>query len=362
MKKLDKKVLISTGGTGGHVFPAYSLAQYFLKQKLQVEIITDRRGMKFLNNSGINLKVINTGTIFQKNIIKAIYSFFQIIFAFFFSIFLICKSKPKVVFGMGGYSSFPVCLAAKFLNVPYIIYENNLLIGKANKFLLPFAEKLFVSYSKLEGVDKKYKYKTIETGNLIREEILNFENEIQIPEKNKLNILILGGSQAAKSFGEKIPNVIKKCSKEKIKIKIYQQCLSNQNKIIEELYKSLDIEFELFNFSKNIINYFSDVDLAITRAGSSMLSELLNCRIPLISIPFPYAAENHQLKNAKYFEKQGYGFLVEESEIDFKLFPLIKSIHKDKNILSMMKKKQSNHTDKMVFQKINYEIKKIING
>ncbi len=361
MKKLSKKILISTGGTGGHVFPAYSLAQYFLKQNIQIEIITDKRGLKYLKDSGIDLKVVNTGTIFQKNLIKIILSFFQIIFAFFSSIFIILKAKPRIVFGMGGYSSFPVCIAAKFLKIPYIIYENNLLIGKANKFLLPFAEKFFVAYSKLEGVNKKHKYKTVEIGNLIREEILNFENPMTTSEKNTLSILILGGSQAARSFGEKIPNIIKKCSNEKIRLKIFQQCLENQNKIVEEIYKQLNIEYELFNFSKNLPSYFSKIDLAITRAGSSMLAELLNCRVPMISIPFPYAAENHQLKNAKYFEKEGFSFLVEESEIDYKLFPLIKRIHKDKNILSIMKKKQSYHSDKMVFQKINYEIKKIIN-
>ena len=88
-----------------------------------------------------------------------------------------------------------------------------------------------------------------------------------------------------------------------------------------------------------------------------MLAELLNCCIPFISIPFKFSADNHQLKNAKFYEKKKYGFLVKENEISEKLFPLIKSIHRDRNLLSLIKKKQSNYTDKFVFKKIDNEIK-----
>ena len=130
---------------------------------------------------------------------------------------------------------------------------------------------------------------------------------------------------------------------------------------LEKFYKSQNIEFELFNFSENILDYFSKVDVAITRAGSSMIAELINCNIPFISIPFPYSAEEHQLKNAEYFEKKGYGFLVEEQDIELKLFTLIKMIHKDKNLLTQIKEKQKNHSDKSVFKKVDKYIKEIIN-
>ena len=92
-----------------------------------------------------------------------------------------------------------------------------------------------------------------------------------------------------------------------------------------------------------------------------MLAELLNCEIPFISIPFPYAADNHQLKNAQYFEKKGYGFLIEENQIKTKLFQLIKSIHEDKDLLSKMRKTQKNYSDKLVFENINNQIKLLIN-
>ena len=362
MKESKRKVLIATGGTGGHVFPAYSLAKHLIKNQSSVDIVTDKRGFKFLKNyQDIKLKVISSATIFTKNPITMIVSLIKIKLAFISSLIFLFKSKPNIVFGMGGYSSFPVCIAAKILNIPFIIYENNLIIGKANKFLLPFAHKIFVSSLDLEGIKRKHEDKKIEIGNIVREEIVNFNASSSYSKKDVVSILIMGGSQAAKSFAEILPHVFQRCVKEGIKLKIYQQCLLSQKDELDTKYRLLNIEFELFNFNYNLLNYFSKIDLAITRSGSSMLAEFLNCKVPFISVPFPHAADNHQLKNAKYFEKKGYGFLIKENEIETKLFPLIKSIYADKDLLIQMKKKQNTHSDKLVFEKIDNQVKKLLN-
>ena len=360
MQNINNKILIATGGTGGHVFPAYSLAQHLIDNKFSVEIVTDKRGFEYLKNyKNLKLKIVNSATIFKRNPITIFISFIKIIFAIISSLSILIKSKPKIVFGMGGYSSFPVCVAAKITGIPFIIYENNLIIGKANKFLLPYANKLFVSYSEVEGIKKKYYNKIFETGNILRREIINFKKDSS-SYNSVLNILVLGGSQAAKSFGEILPKIFEVCVKNNIDLKIYQQCLLSQKDKLEKTYKSFNINFELFTFSYNLLSYFSKIDIAITRAGSSMLAELLNCKIPIISIPFPYAAEDHQLKNAKYFEQKGYGFLVEEKEINTKLFSLIKTIHADKSLLNQIIKKQNLYSDRLVFEKINKQIKKFI--
>ena len=362
MKAINKnKIIIATGGTGGHIFPAYSLANFFTKNNYSVEIITDKRGLKYLaRHKDIKLILNNSATIFKKNVLSILFSVFAIFFSYIKSLKILYKTKPMVVFGMGGYASFPVCMAAKTLNIPFIIYENNIQIGKSNKYLLPFAFKIFVSYQSLIGIKKKYSHKVIHTGNIIREEILNFKKKNQfIPEV--LSVLILGGSQAAKSFGELLPKVFEQCIKEKIKLNIFQQCIKSQNDKLNEVYKNLKINYELFNFSKNILNYFSKVELAITRSGSSITAELINCKIPFISIPYSYSADAHQDKNATYFKKKGYGFLIKESEVNEKLFPLIKSIYRDKEILNRVIQKQKNHSDSDVFIKINKEVKNLIN-
>tara|TARA_B110001452_G_scaffold266291_1_gene272786 strand:- start:401 stop:1498 length:1098 start_codon:yes stop_codon:yes gene_type:complete len=364
MRYKNKKILITTGGTGGHIFPAYSLAKHLMKKESLVEIMTDKRGFKYLKKfKELNIILNNFSSIYKGNKLNKVLSVFIIIFSFLKSLLILFKKRPFLVFGMGGYSSFPVCIAAKVLKIPFIIYENNLLIGKSNKYLLPFAYKLFVAYPELEGVNDKYKKKLIRIGNIIREEILN-QNTLKKKEsfgKKSFTILILGGSQAAKSFGEKLPLIFEKCILDNLNIKLYQQCVPSQNEKLTKLYKSLNIEFELFNFTDNILNYISKADLAITRSGSSMIAELLNCKIPFVAIPYPYAADNHQEKNAIYFKNRGYGFLINEKEISSELFPLIKEIYRDKKILKQISDKQSTHSDKKVFEKIDNEILNLFN-
>jgi len=362
MIKEKIKIIIATGGTGGHVFPAFSLAKYFTEKNILTEIVIDKRGFKYIEKYSFpNVNIINSSTIFKKNPILLIWSLIKIILAFIKSFLFLIKSKPQVVFGMGGYSSFPICIASKILNIPFVIYESNLYLVKTNKFLLLYAHKLLVLYADLTGVPKKNEEKKVEVGNIVRNEILNFNIKKKNIFKNKINILILGGSQAAKSFAEKLPPIFKKCKDEKIKLELYQQCLKNQSETLNNFYEKAGINFELFNFSHNIIEYFNKVDFVITRSGASISAELLNCNIPFVSIPFPYAADNHQLKNAKYFEKKGYSFLIEEKEIDYKLFSLIKSIYKDNEFLGKIKAKQKLHSDKLVYKKIENEIKKFIN-
>jgi len=362
MKITNKnKIIIATGGTGGHIFPAFSLAKNFIRNNYRVEIITDKRGLKYLDNhNDIKLILNNSATIFKKNIINSFFSVFTIFFSYVKSLVILYKTKPMVVFGMGGHASFPICMAARTLNIPFIIYESNIQIGKSNKYLLPFAFKIFISYQELVGIKKKYNHKVIVTGNIIREEILNFK-KINHFIPDMLNILILGGSQAAESFGELLPKIFEQCKKENIKIKLFQQCVESQTVKLNRLYKNLNLDYELFNFTNNISEYFSKAELVITRSGSSVTAELINCNIPFISIPYPYAADSHQYKNATYFEKKGYSFLVKEAEVNERLFPLIKAFYKDKKLLDLIIEKQKKHSDKEVFLKINKVIKNLKN-
>tara|TARA_B100000787_G_C16164967_1_gene283398 strand:+ start:322 stop:1404 length:1083 start_codon:yes stop_codon:yes gene_type:complete len=354
-----KKIIIATGGTGGHIFPAYSLARNFIKKDYSVEIITDKRGLKYLDrNKDIKIILNNSATIYKKNIINLFFSIFIIFFSYVKSLVILYKTKPAIIFGMGGHASFPVCIAAKTLNIPFIIYENNIQIGKSNKYLLPFASKIFVSYKDIIGIKHKYNHKVVVTGNIIREEILNFKKNNQFTPET-LNILVLGGSQAAKSFGDFLPKVFEQCKQKNIKIKIFQQCIESQTEKLNNIYKNLNFDFELFNFTNNILEYFAKTELTITRSGSSVTAELINCNIPFITIPYPHAADSHQDKNATYFEKKGYSFLVRETEVNEKLFILIESFYKDRKLLDKMTEKQKNYSDKDVYKRINRVIENL---
>ncbi len=357
------KTLIVAGGTGGHVFPGCNLAKDLIDNNYDVEIVTDKRAFKFLNKfKNLNISILPSTPIFEGNIFYKFYSLILIFYSIVRSIFHLIIRRPSIIFGMGGYASFPICIAASILGIKFIIYENNLIIGKANKFLLPFAKKVFVSYKELEGIPQKYSGKVIEIGNIINKEIFQFSNKKnEIANISKIKILVLGGSQAAKKFAEILPNIFNDCINKGISLKIYQQCLPDQIEKLKVFYERSKIEFETFNFSDNLVDYFSKVNLAITRSGSSMLSELTNANIPFISVPLPSSAENHQLKNAIYYKKKNFSFLIEEKDLQIKLFKLIKDIHENNSILFKIVQNQRHYSDKNVYNNINQALKKIIN-
>ncbi len=363
MKNKFLKIVISTGGTGGHVIPAYSLAKHFLDKKKDVKIISDYRGLRYLNKfeSIKIIKIIST-SIFKKNPIRIIFSMIMIFISIIQSFLILILNRPNLVFGMGGYASFPICIASIVLRIPIIIYENNLIIGRTNKYLLPFAKRIFVSNKTINGIHLKYQSKICYIGNIIRKEILNFERPTKKLDKNeKLRILVLGGSQAAKVFADKLPVVIKRCVENKILLSVYQQCLPNQSEYLSNFYKNLKIDFEIFNYSDDLLSYFSKSNISITRAGSSMLAELINIKMPFIAIPLPTSSDNHQLKNAIYYEKNRFGYLVEEKDFCEKVFDLIKKINVDKSLLNSIIKNQGQFSDKSVYDNIEEEINKLEN-
>ncbi len=354
-----KKILIATGGTGGHVIPAYSLANYLLKKDFTVKLTTDYRGLKFLKNyTNLDLNKIRSSPLIKKNILKFLISVITIILSIIYSLIFLLFNRPSIVFGMGGYSSFPICIAAYILRIKFIVYENNLVIGKANKYLLPFTKKIFVSYKELEGIPKKYKSKVVEIGNILREEIINLDLSEQKNRFDGIKILVLGGSQAAKIFADELPDIFKKIKDSEMSVKVYQQCQKNQNDQLSKFYKNANMDYEIFNYTDKITDYYAKANLVITRSGASVLGELVNLNIPFISIPLPTSADNHQYKNAEFYSKKGYGYLLEEKDIKIKLYDLIYSIFLDKSLLKKILSNQRQYSDKNIFKNLNNQLEK----
>ena len=360
---IKKKIIIASGGTGGHIFPAYSLANYLIKSNYNVILTLDNRGFKYLEDyKNLKLVKIPSSPLRKKNIFNFLFSIIKITFSIFKSLAFLILNRPRVIFGMGGYSSFPICIAAKILKIDFIIYENNMMIGKANKYLLPFAKKIFVSYKELEGIPSKYSDKVHQIGNIVREEMINKKlDNFEKKDINKIHILVLGGSQGAKVFGEKLPQIFEKLKKSKIPIKIFQQCPIDQNDYLTKFYKDVKIDCEIFNFSSQIIDYYHKANLVITRAGASVLGELININKLFISIPLPSSADNHQLKNAEYYASKGFGFLIEEKDVNYKLFDLIKSIYVDNSLIKKILASQRQYSDKNTFKNIESHLERIVN-
>jgi len=354
------KALIAVGGTGGHVFPGCNLAEHLISKDYLVEIVSDKRGLNYLDQyKYLKIYTLPSSPFIKKNILEKILSLIIIFYSVLRAIFFLIFNKPSIVFGMGGYASFPVCIAAKILRIKFIIYENNLIIGKANKYLLPYADKIFISYKEIEGIPEKFLKKVSVIGNIINKKIINFSKKnLENNNLQSIKILVLGGSQAAKSFAEKLPNIFLDCLKKGIKLKIYQHCLENQNFSLKSFYEDAEINFEIFNFSNNLLEYFSKVDLAITRSGSSILAELTNTNVPFISVPLPSSADNHQFINATFYKEKNFSFMIEEKDLKNKLFYLIEEIYNKKSILSKISQNQSQYSDKNVYKNIDGVLEK----
>ena len=186
MNNNKNKIIIATGGTGGHIFPAVSLRNYLSEAGFNLILTTDKRGLNFIDSIDVkNIKIINSSKLNKKNIIVSI---IRVFFSIFSSLIFLLKNRPKFIFGMGGYASFPVCFAAILLKIPFIIYESNLLMGKTNRYLTPFAKKIFVSYKEVEGIKTKYNHKIIVVGNILREKILNYSKTNETDTETKLNL------------------------------------------------------------------------------------------------------------------------------------------------------------------------------
>ena len=176
-----------------------------------------------------------------------------------------------------------------------------------------------------------------------------------------MKILVLGGSQGAKVFANELPQIFEKLKIEGTLIEIYQQCQKNQNDQLSLFYKTNNIDFKLFNFTDRIIDYYSKANLIITRSGASVLGELINIKIPFISIPLPSSADNHQYKNAEFYVKKGYGYLLEQKYIKNNLYDLINSIFYDKSSIEKILLNQEKYSDKYIFKNLNLQIEKILN-
>ena len=189
-----------------------------------------------------------------------------------------------------------------------------------------------IFYKELTGISNKYDNKVFEIGNIVREEIINANfSSRKVNMINGIKILVLGGSQAAKIFAEKLPKIFVKFKNSNIPIKVFQQCQKNQNEQLSQFYQKAKIDHKIFNFTEKIVDYYSKVNLVITRSGASVLGELVNVNVPFISIPLPTSADNHQYKNAEFYQKKG-GYLLKK-KINCKLYDLVDNIFKDQSLM-----------------------------
>jgi len=359
---MNKKIIFSGGGTGGHIFPAINLMKHFLDKEYKVLLVTDNRGKNFIKNcSEFKSYILNSATPTNKNLFRKFFSYFLIFYSIIRSILILKKENPDLVFGFGGYVSFPISFASRFFNLPLIIYENNMILGRTNKNLSSFSKKILLAKKITKNFPEKYKDKTYEVGPILNKNIINSSPFKKAIDKGKFSILVLGGSQGAEIFGTIIPKVVKMIKDEGYEIEINQQCIMNQKNSIVDFYKKNNIKNYVFEFDKNILKLVLSSSLAITRCGASTTAELVHTLTPFIAVPLPHSIDNHQYLNAKYYENKGCCLLLEQDNFDTEnLFNLIMETIKNKNKLENIRNNMKNNYNKNVYSNIENEIKEFI--
>ena len=359
---MAKKIIFSTGGTGGHIFPAIHLMNHFSEKGYEVLLVTDYRGKKFINNiSKFKSYEIRANTPTNKKFFNKILSFFSIFLSIFKSIRIIKKEKPDLIFGVGGYVSFPISLTSRFFGLPLAIYESNIVLGRANKFLLSFSKKIFLAKEILINFPEKYKNKTHIVGAVLDKKIINYKPKKQINEKQDFSILILGGSQGAEIFGKVIPIVINMLKIKNFKIDVIQQCAKSQKDEIKKFYEKNNIKNYVFEFDKDILNLMASSNLAITRCGATTTAELVQTQTPFIGVPLPNSIDNHQYFNAKYYELRSCCWILQQKSFNEEnLYNLIVETIKNKNKLEIIRENMKKNSNTNVFSKIEDKIKEFI--
>ena len=358
---MTKKIIFSAGGTGGHIFPAINLMKHFFDKRYKVLLVTDIRGNNFIKNySEFKSYVLRAGTPTNKNFIKKLLSFLVIFYSIIRSVIILKKEKPNLVFGFGGYVSFPISFASKFFNLPLIIYENNMVLGRTNKYLSSFSKKILVEKT-IKNFPEQYKYKTYQVGSILDKNIIDYSTYNKTNPNENFSIIVLGGSQGAEIFGIVIPPVIKMLKDEGYIIEINQQCSRDQKIELVNFYEKNNIKNYVFEFDKNILKLILSSNLAITRCGASTTAELAHTLTPFIAIPLPHSTDNHQYLNAKYYENTGCCWLLEQDNFNTKnLFNLIMETIKNKNKLENIRENMKKIYNTNVYGDIENEIKEFI--
>ena len=371
MISVSCRVLITGGGTAGHVIPAVAIAKALyargvLKEENEVHFVGSKRGMgrEIVNDAGFAMTVLPGRGIQRKITFRNITSTFSLFVAFLRASLMIVKAKPEIIVVMGGYASLACGLAGKLFNVPLLVAEQNVVPGATNKIIARFAKVSAVSF---DAVDLP---NSVLTGNPLRSEILRF---IEMDSRDEIRrelgvgdrkvITVFGGSLGAHHLNETIFELSQKWEGEPICIYHIVGSRDWQDFSQFERNSAGNVEYEMIEYLEDLTPLIGAADLVISRAGATSVSEITALGIPSILVPLPNSPSNHQEENARFFEKEGSAVVVMDSELNYvSLSNRISLLFKEDLILNEMRKKAKNSRRLTAGDKIADLISNIING
>jgi len=342
--KQSINILISGGGTGGHIYPAIAIANEikvrFPDAKFLFVGAKDKMEMEKVPQAGYKIKGLWISGIQRKLTAKNLLFPFKLMSSLWSANKIIRKFKPHIAIGTGGFASGPTLIMANKKKIPTLIQEQNSYPGITNKLLSKKASKICVAYDNLERFFPKEKI--VKTGNPVRQDLLNVHSKKEQAvdffklDKKQTTILVLGGSLGAKKINELIENNLEFFKSQNIQIvwqcgKLYYHNYKKHNEVQN---------VQLHQFINKMDLAYAAADIIISRAGASSVSELCIVGKPVVFIPSPNVSEDHQTKNAKSIVDKHAALLIRENELD--TFPvvletLIKDIGKQQSLAENIK-------------------------
>ncbi|MCX8021276.1 MAG: undecaprenyldiphospho-muramoylpentapeptide beta-N-acetylglucosaminyltransferase [Syntrophorhabdaceae bacterium] len=306
------KILISAGGTGGHIFPGIAVAEAFssMKGSYEVFFVGTRQGMEstIIPSYGFRLLFVEARQFLGRSVLYRLATLLYLLKGIYTCKRLIGKEKPDAILGMGGFTSVPVVFAGVISGIPVFLHEQNVEPGLANKVLSRYAKMVFVSFPEsarfLKGKNIHH------TGNPLRKGIRRGREE---KRGDGLSIFIFGGSRGAKRLNSVAVEMLP-LLEEKGGISVYHQTGKEDFEWVKNEYRQTKINYDVFPFTENMADYYKKSDVVISRAGASTIFELAYFKKAAILIPYPYSAGQHQWKNASYVEKKGGGYVIGNDE------------------------------------------------
>ena len=339
------RVIVSGGGTGGHIFPAVSIANAIKAEYPDAEILfvgaEGRMEMQRVPAAGYKIIGLPIAGFDRKNLLKNVVVLYKIAKSQWKARKIIKEFKPHVVVGVGGYASGPTLKTAGQMGIPTLIQEQNSYAGVTNKLLAKSAKKICVAY---DGMERFFPAeKIIKTGNPVRQNLLDAKvTKAEATESfgldpKKRTVLVIGGSLGARTVNESILQHIEDIRGTKDVQFIWQTGKYYSEEIHMALAKEDPVEnMKVTDFISNMDNAYAAADLVISRAGASSISELCLLKKPCILVPSPNVAEDHQTKNALALSTKGAAIFVKDSDARNELIPLaLKTVVDDAQLASL---------------------------
>ncbi|HLY05913.1 MAG TPA: undecaprenyldiphospho-muramoylpentapeptide beta-N-acetylglucosaminyltransferase [Rhizomicrobium sp.] len=310
-------IVLSAGGTGGHLFPAQALAGELLRRGRKIVVMTDSRGRNFQSAfPGAHIEQVPSATFVGSLAARALAPL-RIVAGILVSFFKLRRIRPSAVVGFGGYPSLPVLAAALLDGVPTAIHEQNAVLGRVNRQFADRVKSVAASLP-IARFAPRDASRIVYTGNPVRPEAAKLAaTPYAAPRGNEaIRLLVFGGSQGARALSELVPAATAALPPSlRARLSIVQQCRPEDLDEVRSAYKAAGIAAELAAFFDDMPARMAAAHLVIARSGASTVSELAVIGRPVILIPFPFATDDHQTANATVFADAGAAWLVPQRDL-----------------------------------------------